>query len=89
MNALALMATKRGCATGVYHWGSYYVFGGLNYIDKCLKQCERYITTQRKWKPIASMHTERKNASSISMTSDSIYVFGGSSNTMVTLDSIE
>jgi N-acetylneuraminic acid mutarotase len=31
----------------------------------------------------------RKNASALSMTSDSIYVFGGSSNNLPTLDSIE
>ena len=38
------------------------------------EHCER-------WKKIADMRESRKNASAISMTADTIYVFGGTSNT--------
>jgi hypothetical protein len=81
------MTSKRGCASGVFHYGNYYIFGGLNYASKILKSCERF--SDKKWKPIADMRECRKNASALSMTSDSIYVFGGSSNNLPTIDSIE
>eukprot|EP00353_Schmidingerella_taraikaensis_P013132 CAMPEP_0185572248 /NCGR_PEP_ID=MMETSP0434-20130131/4207_1 /TAXON_ID=626734 ORGANISM="Favella taraikaensis, Strain Fe Narragansett Bay" /NCGR_SAMPLE_ID=MMETSP0434 /ASSEMBLY_ACC=CAM_ASM_000379 /LENGTH=162 /DNA_ID=CAMNT_0028188045 /DNA_START=1611 /DNA_END=2099 /DNA_ORIENTATION=- len=42
-----------------------------------------------RWKKIADMREPRKNASSVSMTADTIYVFGGTSNTTQTLSSIE
>ena len=44
--------------------------------------CER-------WKKIADLREPRKNASACSMTADTIYVFGGTSNTTQTLSSIE
>jgi hypothetical protein len=81
------MITKRGCATGVFHYGQFFVFGGLNYVSKILKNCEKF--SENKWVSIADMKECRKNASALSMTSDSIYVFGGSSNILPTVDSIE
>ena len=81
------MITKRGCATGVFHYGHFYIFGGLNYVSKILKSCEKFCDS--KWASIADMKECRKNASALSMTSDSIYVFGGSSNNLPTVDSIE
>lgn len=81
------MNTKRGCATGVFHHGNFYIFGGLNYVNKILKSCERF--SNKKWTSIADMKESRKNASALSMTSDSIYVFGGASNNLPTVDSIE
>lgn len=41
------MSIRRGCAVGVYHYGQYYVFGGLNYASKILKSCEKY--SESKW----------------------------------------
>ena len=36
------MTTKRGCAAGVFHYGQFYIFGGLNYASKILKSCEKF-----------------------------------------------
>ena len=51
----------------------------------------RYDNTNAmaKWHKIADMREARKNASACSMTADTIYVFGGTSNTVQTLSSIE
>lgn len=81
------MTTKRGCAAGVFHHGHFYIFGGLNYASKILKSSEKFL--ENRWHSIAEMKECRKNASALSMTSDSIYVFGGSSNNLPTVDSIE
>lgn len=102
------MIERRGCMSAILHEGYIYVIGGLNYIEKCLKKCERYklVATQNaigmqkegrydntnamaKWHKIADMREARKNASACSMTADTIYVFGGTSNTVQTLSSIE
>ncbi len=72
------MIQKRGCATGVYHFGHFYIFGGLNYSHKILKCSEKLIGSA--WTSIADMKESRKNASALSFNTDSIYVFGGSSN---------
>lgn len=53
-----------------------------------LKRCERLNLETNKWQPIANMNECRKNASSCSLTSETIYIFGGNSNS-ATLDSIE
>ena len=42
-----------------------------------------------KWKKIADLKEPRKNASALAMTADTIYVFGGTSNSYQTLSSIE
>ena len=42
-----------------------------------------------KWRKVADLREARKNASACSMTSDTIYVFGGTSNQVQTLSSIE
>ena len=82
------MANKRGCFSSVYHAGFVYAFGGINYTDKMLKRCERLNLETNKWQPIASMNECRKNASACTFTSETIYVFGGNSNS-TSLDSIE
>lgn len=78
----------------VLHEGYVFVIGGLNYTEKCLRKCERFqlldmqnkgqIVNQNsdkcKWKRIADLKEPRKNASACSMTADTIYVFGGTSN---------
>ena len=84
---LADMINKRGSAVGLEHFGSVYVFGGLNYSKKVLSQCEKFSNSE--WTAIADMKECRKNASAVALNSDSIYVFGGSSNKAPALDSIE
>ena len=42
-----------------------------------------------RWRKVADLREARKNASACSMTSDTIYVFGGTSNSAQTLSSIE
>ena len=36
------MVDRRGCMSAILHEGYIYVIGGLNYVEKCLKKCERY-----------------------------------------------
>lgn len=92
---LPSLITRRGCFPSVYHEGYLYCFGGLNYTDKIMKKCERICLiddaegVKHRWHEVADMKEFRKNASACSITSDTIYVFGGSSNNQVTLDSIE
>ena len=62
--------------------------GGINYTEKVLKRCERLNLKTGVWQPITSMKECRKNAAACTMTSDTIYVFGGTSNTQ-TMNSIE
>ena len=87
---LASMKTKRGCFSAIYSHGTQlvYVFGGLNYADKILKKCEVYNLQTNKWKAISSMKIPRKNATACALTTDSIYVFGGTT-THSTSDTIE
>lgn len=47
------------------------------------------IESLEKWKKIADMKEARKHASACSLTADTIYVFGGTSNSYQTLSSIE
>lgn len=90
------MVTKRGCFTGLYQYGFVFVFGGLNYTHKVLRYCEKYDVANDQWEEIAPMVEPRKNAASCALTSDTIYVFGGSSSqsevsasNMNTSDSVE
>ena len=53
--------------------------GGLNYTEKILKKCERYSISEDRWDHIADMQEPRKNSSACALTTDTIYVFGGSS----------
>jgi hypothetical protein len=76
---LKSMIAKRGCFSAVYHEGFVFVFGGLNYTDKILKKCERYNIQENRWDPISDMHEQRKNSSACVLTTDTIYVFGGTS----------
>jgi len=73
------MIIKRGCFTGLYQYGFVFAFGGLNYTHKVLRYCEKYDVENDQWEEIAPMVEPRKNASSCALTSDTIYVFGGSS----------
>lgn len=73
------MITKRGCFAAIYHEGYVFTFGGLNYTDKILKKCERYSIPDNKWQSLADMNETRKNASACALTTDTIYIFGGSS----------
>ena len=73
------MIMKRGCFTGIYQYGFVFAFGGLNYTHKVLRYCEKYDVENDQWEEIAPMVEPRKNASSCALTSDTIYVFGGSS----------
>jgi N-acetylneuraminic acid mutarotase len=82
------MVTKRGCFSALYHEGFVFVFGGLNYIDKVMRKCERYSIENNAWKNIADMHEPRKHASACALTTDTIYVFGGTTSTHST-DTIE
>jgi len=82
------MITKRGCFSTVFHEGLVFVFGGLNYTEKVLRKCERYMVSENKWDAIADMIEPRKNSSACTLTADTIYVFGGSSHA-TSLDSIE
>ena len=81
LKMLATMYSKRGCASAVFHQGFVYAMGGINYTEKVLKRCERLNLKTGVWQPITSMKECRKNASACAMTSDTIYVFGGTSNT--------
>ena len=73
------MNTKRGCFAALYHEGFVFVFGGLNYIDKILRKCERYNIQEDKWDSLADMNEGRKNASACVLTTDTLYIFGGTS----------
>ncbi len=82
------MIHKRGCFSAIFHEGVVFVFGGLNYTEKVLKKSERYSLTEDKWDPIADMCEPRKNSSACALTADTIYVFGGSSQSQSS-DTIE
>ena len=82
------MITKRGCFSAVFHEGYVFVFGGLNYTEKILKKCERFSVSDNKWEPIADMGEPRKNSSACTLTTDTIYIFGGSSQSQSS-DTIE
>ena len=88
---LSNMITKRGCMAAVYHEGFLYCFGGINYVDKVMKKCERLdlMQEEQQWQKIADIRECRKNASACSVTADTIYIFGGSSNSVQALETIE
>lgn len=73
------MITKRGCFAAIYLHGFVFVLGGLNYTHKLLRYCEKYDVESNQWESIAPMVEPRKNAAACALTSDTIYVFGGSS----------
>ena len=73
------MITKRGCFSAIFHEGYIFVMGGLNYTEKILKKCERFSVADNKWESISDMCEPRKNSSACALTTDTIYVFGGSS----------
>ena len=90
------MITKRGCFSALYQFGFVFAFGGLNYTHKIMRYCEKYDVDNDIWEEIAPMVEPRKNWTSCALTSDTIYVFGGSSNhsettasSMSTSDSVE
>ena len=74
------MITKRGCFAAIYQYGFIFAIGGLNYTHKILKYCEKFNVATNTWEEIAPMVEPRKNASVCGLTSDTIYVFGGSSS---------
>ena len=43
VTALPSMHIKRGCAAGVFHYGQYYIVGGLNYSQKILRSSEKLV----------------------------------------------
>ena len=57
--------------------------------DKAATQNSRDDGSFEKWHKVCDMREARKNASACSMTPDTIYVFGGTSNSTQTLSSIE
>lgn len=78
-HTLKSMTHKRGCFSALFHEGMVFVFGGLNYTEKVLRRCERYSLQDNRWEPLADMCEPRKNSSVCSLTTDTLYVFGGSS----------
>ena len=54
-----------------------YVIGGVNYEESAMKSCEKYMIENDIWYEMAEMNMPRKNASVCPLTSDTIYVFGG------------
>ena len=63
--------------------------GGVNLDEGVLHSCEKYDTEKDIWYEISEMGYVRKNSSVCALTSDSLYVFGGSSFDGRMLDSIE
>lgn len=78
-NNLKPMQSKRGCFSAIYHEGFVFVFGGLNYTEKILRKSERFCFQEQRWEPIAEMNEARKNSSACALTSDTVYVIGGTS----------
>ena len=78
-STLKPMQIMRGCFAALYHEGYAWVFGGVNYTDKVIRKCERYNVETDEWKRIPDMVTPRKNASACGLSSDTIYLFGGTS----------
>ena len=85
---LKSMLINRGCCTAIYHEGFVYAFGGVNTPDKAMRKCERYNIETDDWKRIPDMLGPRKFASACSLSADTIYLFGGTSQ-VETVDSIE
>jgi len=49
------MFKKRGCFSAAFANPYVYVFGGINYTEKVLKDCERLDMTTGTWESISSM----------------------------------
>ena len=82
------MVIMRGLFAAIYHEGFVWAFGGVNYTDKVIRKCERYSVENDEWKRIPDMVTPRKNASACALSSDTIYLFGGTSQ-VETVDTVE
>lgn len=87
-STLSPMVIGRGCFCAIYHEGFVWAFGGVNYVDKVIRKCERYSVETDTWKRIPDMVSPRKNASACALSSDTIYLFGGTSQ-VETVDTVE
>lgn len=65
-----------------------YVIGGMNLDDGLLSECEKYSLERDTWIDIRDMNVPLKNASVCALTSDSLYVFGGTNNLGIMVDII-
>ena len=74
---IASMVKARGCFSACYIHDFLYVAGGCNIIEGVLTACERYDTVKDRWQEISDLNIPRKNSSMCALTSDSLYVFGG------------
>ena len=83
------MRKGRGCFSACYHDELIFVFGGINIEEGVLKACEKYDTDRDIWYDINDMNYPRKNSSVCSLTSDTLYVFGGTIDTGMMTDTIE
>ena len=74
------LRTRRGCHSLVStDSGCIYAIGGLNFSEKVMKRCEKYILALNEWVPIPKLNIARKNHSSCSI-GEYIYVIGGETN---------
>ncbi len=83
------MRRGRGCFSACYQDEMIYVIGGVNLEDGVLKACEKYDTEKDIWYEIADMNLARKNSSVCPLTSDSMYVFGGTLSNSLMTETIE
>lgn len=83
------MHKGRGCFSACYHDEFIYVFGGLNTVDGVLRQCEKYDIKSDIWYMVRDMQVPRKNSSVCVLTSDTFYLFGGTTGDGLMTDSIE
>lgn len=74
---IASMVKARGCFSACYIHDFLYVAGGCNIIEGVLTACERYDVVKDRWQEISDLNIPRKNSSMCALTSDSMYVFGG------------
>lgn len=77
------MHKKRYAHCSIYLNGCVYVMGGFDHKDNnksppsTLKSCEKYIITDNKWVPTASMNHARSFFGCALVNKESIFVFGG------------
>jgi hypothetical protein len=71
------MIKARGCFSACYMHDFMYAVGGMNIIEGVLTGCERYDIIKDMWQEISDLNVPRKNSSLCALTSDSMYVFGG------------
>ena len=74
---IASMVKARGCFSACYIHDFIYVAGGCNIIEGVLTACERYDVHKDRWQEISDLNIPRKNSSFCALTSDSMYLFGG------------